>query len=113
MARRVLKEVKLTVSEVLDILTEEEGGGQFQTRTIEYSRKVSKVDGETARRLVDELLKLGDITEEEAVQIVNVMPETKEELKASFYHRRTILMEEFLEKVLKVLKSESSPQVDE
>ncbi|RLG60350.1 RNA polymerase Rpb4 [Candidatus Geothermarchaeota archaeon] len=106
MVRKILKERKLTIGEVLDILSKEESLGQFQQRVLDYVKKMAKVDAKRGRELIKKLIKIGDITEDEAVQIVNIMPESKEELKTIFYHRKTIIMEEFLNKILKVLRSE-------
>lgn len=103
MVRKIVKEEKITVGEVLDILSREENIGQFQQRILDYAKKMAKMDGEISRKLVEKLLELGDITEEEAVQIVNIMPKTKEELKSIFYHRKTIVMEEFLNKILEII----------
>jgi len=103
MVRKIIKERKITIGEVLDVLSEESELGQFQLRVLDYVKKMTKIDGKKSEELVKKLLELGDITEEEAVQIVNIMPKSKEELKTIFYHRKTIIMEEFLNKILEIL----------
>jgi len=103
MVRKIIKERKITMGEVLDVLNEEDELGQFQLRVLDYVKKMTKINGKKSEELVKKLLELGDITEEEAVQIVNIMPKSKEELKTIFYHRKTIIMEEFLNKILEIL----------
>lgn len=105
MVKRTIDERTVTVGELLDILTEkeEELDTQFQSRTLEYARKFSHVKGEEEKELMDELLELDDINKDEAANIVNLMPSTKEELKTIFYHRKTILMEDFLDSVQQIL----------
>jgi len=103
MVRKIIKERKITIGEVLDVLNEEDELGQFQLRVLDYVKKMTKINGKKSEELVKKLLELGDITEEEAVQIVNIMPKSKEELKTIFYHRKTIIMEEFLNKILEIL----------
>ena len=106
MVRRIIKEKKLTNGEILEVLSKEKEVGEFQQRVLDYVKKTTKVNGEKGRKLIEKLLKIGDISEDEAVQIVNIYPETKEELKTIFYHRKTILMEDFLNKILDVLHSQ-------
>ena len=103
MVRKIIKERKITMGEVLDVLNEEDELGQFQLRVLDYVKKMTKINGKKSEELVKKLLELGDVTEEEAVQIVNIMPKSKEELKTIFYHRKTIIMEEFLNKILEIL----------
>ena len=103
MVRKIIKERKITIGEVLDVLNKEDELGQFQLRVLDYVKKMTKINGKKSEELVKKLLELGDVTEEEAVQIVNIMPKSKEELKTIFYHRKTIIMEEFLNKILEIL----------
>ncbi|MFQ5711027.1 MAG: hypothetical protein ACE5GD_04510 [Candidatus Geothermarchaeales archaeon] len=115
MPKKTLSERSITLSEVLESLEEEEKKRElslFQKRTLEYIRKFSKIKGEESRKIMRKLLDLGDITEEEAVQIVNLMPKSREELKTIFYHRKTIIMTDFLDRVLQVLR-EVRPQKTE
>ena len=78
----------------------------FQRRTLDYLRNYSK-DRNTEIIETQKILDIGDITEEEAIQILNIQPTSKEELKTIFYTRKTIVMEDFLNKILSVLKSEA------
>ncbi|MFQ5951049.1 MAG: RNA polymerase Rpb4 family protein [Candidatus Geothermarchaeales archaeon] len=105
MAKKILEEQTTTSGELKAVLDgeDEEFLSQFQRRTLEYLRGFAKFDRDQERVLLDELLKLGDITEEEAVQIVNIIPQTKDELKTVFFHRKTVIMTEFLDNILDVV----------
>ena len=81
----------------------------FQRRTLDYLRNYSK-DRNTEIIETQKILDIGDITEEEAIQILNIQPTTKEELKTIFYTRKTIVMDEFLNKILSTLKAEVEPK---
>ena len=108
MPRRILGERSVSVGEVKGILekTGEEDLSPFQRRTFEYVRKFSKLEKGRHGRVLGKLLKLGDITEEEGVQILNLMPKSREELKTIFYHRKAVIMSDFLDNILKILWGE-------
>ena len=76
----------------------------FQRRTLDYLRNYAK-DRNTEIIETQKIMELGDITEEEAIQILNIQPTSKEELKTIFYTRKTIVMDEFLNNILSVLKT--------
>ena len=66
------------------------------------------MDVKECRRIYKELMKLGDITDDEAVEIINIAPKSREELRTIFYHRKTILMSDFLDKILEILWGKKS-----
>lgn len=115
MPRKIVSEKNLTLSEVFEALKAEEKERElslFQKRTLDYIRKFSKTKGKESKMLMKRLLKLGDITEQEAVQIVNLMPKSREELKTIFYHRKTIIMTDFLDTILQVLWEEKPKETE-
>lgn len=57
---------------------------QFQRRTLDYAEKFSKIDAQRARELVDSLIASFSLEEERAVQVVNCMPSSIEELRVFF-----------------------------
>lgn len=105
MAERKETERKLTIPEVKKILESlgEENLDQFQRRTLDYASKFSKVEAETAEKLVKSLVKDFELEEEEAVQIVNCMPESIEELRTFLAGGRKIIETSKLEKIVKLL----------
>jgi DNA-directed RNA polymerase subunit F len=83
MSKREVSESRLTVPQVKKILETigEENLDQFQRRTLDYVKKFAKVDPEKAEDLLQTLIKDYDLNEAEAVQIINCMPETVDELR--------------------------------
>ncbi len=63
---------------------------QFQRRTLEYATTFSKIEPDKAEELAEKLTKQLDINVGEAVQIVNAMPETSEELRVFIPRHKVI-----------------------
>ena len=100
-----LKEKILTLSEVKEILESlgEENLDQFQRRTLDYATKFSKIDSKSAKELVKKLVEEHGLEEEEAVQIVNCMPESIEELRTFLAGGRKIVETSKLEAIIGLL----------
>jgi DNA-directed RNA polymerase subunit F len=105
MPRRAVKEKILTIPEVKKILERvgEENLDQFQRRAFDYASKFSKVEVKPARNIVRDLVKRYDVEEEEAVQIVNCMPESVEEIRGFLAGGRKIVETKKLEDILAFL----------
>ncbi len=99
------KEKILTVPQVKKLLEElgEENLDQFQRRTLDYASKFSKCDAETAEKLVEKLVKEFELEDAEAVQIVNCMPGSVEELRVFLGGGRKIIEASKLEEIVKLL----------
>ena len=100
-----LKEKILTLPEVKEILESlgEENLDQFQRRTLDYATKFSKIDSKSAKELVKKLVEEHGLEEEEAVQIVNCMPESIEELRTFLAGGRKIVETSKLEAIIGLL----------
>lgn len=100
-----VKEKNLTVSEVKKLLEGlgEETLDQFQRRTLDYASKFSKVDAKTAEKLVGRLIEEFGLEETEAVQIVNCMPNSVEELRVFVGGGRKIFEPSKLEAIVRFL----------
>lgn len=105
MAKKIINKKVISNPEMLEVLSKEGEMDTLQRRTYEYVTKFSKLSPQTAKKLKEELLKVGDITEEEAAMIVNIVPQTAEEIRDIFHHRKTILPSEFIEKIINLVKS--------
>ncbi|MFQ6080147.1 MAG: RNA polymerase Rpb4 [Candidatus Bathyarchaeia archaeon] len=105
MPRKALRERAITVPEVKKILESigEEHLDQFQRRSLDYAAKFSKVDVDTAEKLLDKLVEQFELEEEEAVQIVNCMPESVEEIRVFLAGGRRIVETSKLEGILALL----------
>jgi DNA-directed RNA polymerase subunit F len=108
-----LKRKPLTIHESKKLLekVDAEKADQIQKRTLDYVTKFSKVDSDDAREMVNRLMKDAGLTEQEAVEVVNVMPTTKEELRAFTVGWRKLTPTEVLDKMLTILNSKRSKPV--
>jgi len=93
MAEENPNEKNLTLPQVKKLLESigEENLDQLQRRTLDYASKFSKVDMDAAEKLVERLVKEFGLDEEEAVQIVNCLPATFEELRVFLASGRKII----------------------
>jgi DNA-directed RNA polymerase subunit F len=105
MANKELSENRLTLPQVKKVLEAigEENLDQFQRRTLDYVNKFSKVDAKTAEKLLGKLVKEFDLDEAEAVQVVNCMPETVDELRVFLAGGRKIIETTKLEAIVALL----------
>jgi len=105
-----MEEVKskqaVSISEVKEILEREdpETMDQIQRWTYDYVTKFSKIDAKDAKKMKQQLVKDCDITEEEAVEIVNIRPTTLAELRSFTFGWKKLILAETLEKMLKIIK---------
>ena len=81
MAEKASKKL-LTIPEAHQILQKIDiaKADQIQKRTLDYTAKFAKVTPESAKKLCKELETDCGLSEEEAVEVVNVMPKSIEEL---------------------------------
>jgi len=102
---RTLKERALTVSEVKKLLESigEEKLDQFQRRSLDYASKFSRADLDTAKVLVKSLVEQYGLEEEEAIQMVNCMPKSVEEIRIFLAGGRKIIEASKLQEILKLL----------
>lgn len=105
MPKKILKIQPITIPEVKAILESlgEENLDQFQRRSLDYATKMSYLDPESARKLMEELMADGTLSEDEAVQIVNIMPKSIEELRVFLAGGRKIIETSKLERILELL----------
>ncbi|MFQ6064501.1 MAG: RNA polymerase Rpb4 [Candidatus Bathyarchaeia archaeon] len=105
MPRKAIKERIVTVPEVKKILESigEEHLDQFQRRSLDYAAKFSKVEPNVGKKLVKKLMDEFEVEEEEAVQIVNCMPESIEEIRVFLGGGRKIIETSKLQGILALL----------
>jgi DNA-directed RNA polymerase subunit F len=105
----ILKKEIITTAEVKEILdsVKADDMDQIQRWTSDYVSKFAKTDAKTAAKMVRQLVEQCDLTSEEAVEVVNVMPSTLEELRAFTFGWKKLILTETLEKMLSILKPES------
>jgi len=104
----IISRKPITLPEVKEILStlDHNEMDQIQRWTYNYASKFSKLPVERARELKDRLVRECSLTEEEAVEVINVMPSSIEELRAFANGWKKLILTETLEKILKILKGE-------
>jgi len=105
MVRKILKIQPITTPQVKALLKSigEENLDQFQRRTLDYASKFSRLNAESAEKLLKELKEKAELDEEEAVQIINCMPKSIEELRVFLAGGRRIVETSKLELILSLL----------
>ncbi|MEM2889819.1 MAG: RNA polymerase Rpb4 family protein [Candidatus Hadarchaeum sp.] len=108
--KRVVKEKPVPLAEVLGILEKVKKEGEleyWQRLTYDYAQKFAKVKPKEAQELMEELLKMDKIKEHLAVAIIDLMPESKEDLELLFSKERVKLEEDEANRVLELVKKYS------
>ncbi|RMF30102.1 MAG: RNA polymerase Rpb4 [Candidatus Nitrosothermus koennekii] len=102
----IIKKTIITIPEVKEYLekVDLEKMDQIQRWTYDYVKEFAKVDAETARRMKNRLIEECNLSEEEAAEIINVMPSTLEELRAFTFGWKRLILTDTLEKILEILK---------
>ncbi len=102
MARKALKERIVTVPQVKEALESigEEQLDQLQRRSLDYATKFTKTDSVPIDTVLKELVEKFEMEEEEAVQILNAMPESIQEIRVFLAGGRKIIETSKLEKIL-------------
>ena len=91
------------VKKVLEAIKPDEMD-QIQRWTYDYVRKFAKTDSELAEKMVKRLVEECELKPEEAIEIINIMPTSIEELRAFTYGWKKLILTDTLEKMLNILK---------
>jgi DNA-directed RNA polymerase subunit F len=105
LVRKALKEHTITVPQVKEALESigEDHLDQFQRRSLDYATKFAKVESNDVDIVLNKLVKDFEVEEEEAVQIVNAMPKSIQEIRVFLSGGRKIIETSKLEKILDFL----------
>ncbi len=105
MSKREVSENRLTLPQVKKVLETigEENLDQFQRRTLDYVSKFSKTEPAKAEELLQKLTKEYELDEAEAVQIINCMPETVDELRVFLAGGKKIIDATKLNQIVELL----------
>jgi len=101
----VVKKRMLSLPEVKEMLskTDTEAMDQIQRWTHDYVSKFSKVEPKAAKKMKSELVSQCGLTEEEAVEIINILPRSLPELRSFTFGWKKLILSETLEKILKII----------
>jgi DNA-directed RNA polymerase subunit F len=102
----IIKKELVTLAQVKDILgsVKPDDMDQIQRWTADYVTKFAKAESKKAQKMVRQLVDQCDLTEEEAVEVVNIMPVSLEELRAFTFGWKKLILTETLDKMLAILK---------
>ena len=105
----VVKKQMISLPEVKEILSkgDPESMDQIQRWTYDYVSKFSKIDPKAAKKMKQDLIKQCGLTEEEAVEIVNILPRSLPELRSFTFGWKKLILSETLEKILKIIDENS------
>jgi len=98
----IIKKEMISLSEVKGILEtrKPEEMDQIQRWTFDYVTKFSKTTPQYAKKLINDLMKECEFTEEESVELTNIMPKTLEELRTFTFGWKKLILTSTLEKAL-------------
>ena len=105
MSKRELSENNLTLPQVKKVLESigEENLDQFQRRTLDYVNKFSKMNPDAVEGTLEKLVKEFGLDNAEAIQVINCMPESVDELRVFLAGGRKIIETSKLEAVVALL----------
>jgi len=106
---QVKKKVSISLSEVKEILgkVDVEEMDQIQRWTYDYVSKFVSIEPKDAKDMKKQLMKDCGLTEDEAVEIVNIRPTSLAELRSFTFGWKKLILAETLEKILKIIKEHS------
>ena len=102
----VKNRITVSLAEVKEILdkSDPEAMDQIQRWTYDYVSKFAKIDPKKAKKMKQELVSECGLTEEEAVEIINIHPTSLPELRSFTFGWKKLILAEILEKILKIIK---------
>jgi len=105
----VVKKRMLSLPEVKEILSnvDIESMDQIQRWTYDYVSKFAKIEPKAAKKMKQDLINQCNLTEEEAVEIVNILPKSLPELRSFTFGWKKLILSETLEKILKIIDEKS------
>ncbi|MEM1549295.1 MAG: RNA polymerase Rpb4 family protein [Candidatus Methanomethylicia archaeon] len=106
-SRKVIEKIEVPYTIVRDFLQKRKESGELsalQNLTLDVSSKFSKIDPQRAEALIEKLTKDFNISRFSAVQIVNILPRSIEELRILLLTEGRIFLTSELQKMLEVIK---------
>ena len=105
----VIKKRTISLPEVREILSKQdiESMDQIQRWTHDYVSKFSKIEPKVAKKMKQDLISECGLTEEEAVEIINIQPKSLPELRSFTFGLKKLILSETLEKILKIIDENS------
>ena len=101
----VKKKRLVSLSEVNEILGKQDTESIYQILrwAYDYVSKFAKYEPEEAKKIKEKLVKECELTEEEAVEIMNIKPTTLAEQRSFTFGWKKLILAETLNKILKII----------
>ena len=103
-----MSEEYLTLAEIKELLEKEQEVRVLtmeQNYALEHAQKYSKLDAKNARKLVNELVEIEQISDALACKLVDLMPKHPDEINAVFLKERITIDDDVISQILdKVIK---------
>ena len=105
----VVKKTMVSLPEVREILskTDIESMDQIQRWTFDYVSKFAKIEPKAAKKMKHDLINQCGLTEEEAVEIINILPKSLPELRSFTFGWKKLILSDTLKKILKIIDENS------
>ena len=105
----IVKKRMISLPEVKEILSDgnPESLDQIQRWTFDYVSKFAKIEPKAAKKMKQDLISQCGLTEEEAVEIINILPKSLPELRSFTFGWKKLILSETLEKILKIIDENS------
>ena len=105
----IVKKRMISLPEAKEILSEgnPESLDQIQRWTFDYVSKFAKIEPKAAKKMKQDLINQCGLTEEEAVEIVNILPKSLPELRSFTFGWKKLILSETLKKILKIIDENS------
>ncbi len=105
----IKKKQAISLSEVKEILgkVDVEAMDQIQRWTYDYVSKFVTNESKDAKEMKKKLMKDCELTEDEAVEIVNIKPTSLAELRSFTFGWKKLILAETLQKMLMIIREHS------
>lgn len=102
----VRKKQPITLAEVKEMLdkSDPDSMDQIQSWTRDYAAKFVTTEADKARKMRQRMVKECGLTEEEAVEIINILPTSMAELRSFTFGWKKLILTETLEKIISIIK---------
>jgi DNA-directed RNA polymerase subunit F len=106
----VLSEQIITDAEAREILESRGKNAELkyeQKNALGILKKFAKIDVEKIKKIVEELKTVGKLRDKQIVEIVNILPQDKDDLRVILQKEYTIFSADELEKIIEIVKKNS------
>lgn len=102
----IKKKQPISLAEVKEMLskTDPEMMDQIQNWTRDYASRFVRIDAKVAIKMREQMVKECGLTDEEAVEIINILPTSMAELRSFTFGWKKLILTETLEKILSIIK---------